>query len=544
MKSISITDVCEFQGGTQPPKSEWSKESTSDRIRMLQIRDFTQSEKDNIEYVRKSEKLKTCGADDILIGRYGASIGKILTGLSGAYNVAIVKSIPDPEHLTKQYLYHLLRSPIFQNFIQNVSARAAQAGFNKSDLEKFKIPDLSLDDQIKIATLLSRVEALITTRKENLRLLDEFLKSTFLEVFGDPVRNEKGWERKPLEKLGSINRGVSRHRPRNAPELLGGDYPLIQTGDVANSSTYVFNYTQTYSEVGLKQSKIWAEGTLCITIAANIAKTSILTFSACFPDSVVGFLPYENVSNALYVHFLFSFFQRILETSAPHAAQKNINLAILRNLYVPCPPLDIQILFSQVVDKVEGLKKLYQQNLAELENLYGSLSQKAFKGELEFSDIPTEKKDPDKNTGGEGASVCIPVEITDVKFPEINAIQTIDSDYGRLHQEYGLSPIDSMGGKAEEKNIDLTDSSIRKEYVNSILSTYLSNQKGKYFSMDEFSSLIEEKFEQLSSEDDQILIEAGDYDTIRNSLFHLLDNGQLVQNFNETSNKVELNIKQ
>ena len=93
--------------------------------------------------------------------------------------------------------------------------------------------------------------------------------------------------------MGELAREKSKNRPRNAPELLNGPYPLIQTGDIANAGIYLKEYTQTYSELGLKQSKMWKKGTLCITIAANIAKASILTFDACFPDSVVAFIPSE-----------------------------------------------------------------------------------------------------------------------------------------------------------------------------------------------------------------------------------------------------------
>src|ERR1043165_927970 len=104
-----------------------------------------------------------------------------------------------------------------------------------------------------------------------------------------------GWRMVKLSDLGEVNRGRSRHRPRNAPHLYGGPYPFIQTGDIANCDNYIKEHHQTYSEDGLKQSKVWPAGTLCITIAANIAKTGILTYPACFPDSVVGFLPRDGV---------------------------------------------------------------------------------------------------------------------------------------------------------------------------------------------------------------------------------------------------------
>jgi hypothetical protein len=124
---------------------------------------------------------------------------------------------------------------------------------------------------------------------------------------------------------------------------------------------------------------------MLITIAANIAQTSILTFDACFPDSIVGFINDEREANTIYVHFLFSFFQKILEKNAPQAAQKNINLALLRSLPVPKPPIQKQNQFALIVEKAESLRELYQNSLLELENLYGSLSQRAFKGELDLS---------------------------------------------------------------------------------------------------------------------------------------------------------------
>ena len=158
-------------------------------------------------------------------------------------------------------------------------------------------------------------------------------QSRFIEMFGDPVTNSFNLPLSSLSQLGKFGRGVSKHRPRNAPELLGGKYPLIQTGEVANSDLYILSYQNTYSELGFKQSKMWKAGTLCITIAANIAKTAILTFDACFPDSVVGFSANDKTNN-IFIHYWFGFFQQILESQAPESAQKNINLQILSDLFV------------------------------------------------------------------------------------------------------------------------------------------------------------------------------------------------------------------
>ena len=174
-------------------------------------------------------------------------------------------------------------------------------------------------------------------------------------MFGDPVKNSKNLKQKDLSTLGKLERGVSKFRPRNAPELLDGPYPLVQTGDIANSDIYITRFNSTYSELGLKQSKLWPSGTLCITIAANIAKTGILTFDACFPDSIVGFIPEKNV-NILYIHFWFKMIQQHLESLAPSTAQKNINLSVLSGLKVICPSFSEQNKFSEILSQADKSK--------------------------------------------------------------------------------------------------------------------------------------------------------------------------------------------
>lgn len=163
-----------------------------------------------------------------------------------------------------------------------------------------------------------------------------------------------------MAELGELNRGVSKSRPRNKPELLGGPYPLVQTGEVTAAELYITGYENTYSELGLAQSKMWPKGTLCITIAANIAQTAVLGFDACFPDSVVGFISREEVTQ-IYIHYWFGFFQKILEEQAPQVAQKNINLKILSDLLVMVPPMKLQNQFIAFIEQLDKSKYVYRQ---------------------------------------------------------------------------------------------------------------------------------------------------------------------------------------
>ncbi len=228
----------------------------------------------------------------------------------------------------------------------------------KKDFDNTLIPFPSIKDQIEIANIISKASEIISLRQEQLEKLEELIRARFVEMFGDPVSNSYGLPEATLPELGKFGRGVSKHRPRNDPRLLDGEYPLVQTGDVANASLYITSYNSTYSELGLKQSKMWSKGTLCITIAANIAKTAILEFDACFPDSVVGFIANEKTNN-IFIHYWFSFFQAILESQAPESAQKNINLKILSELKVIVPEKEKQNEFVDFVHQVDKSKLQY-----------------------------------------------------------------------------------------------------------------------------------------------------------------------------------------
>ncbi|MGC5470805.1 restriction endonuclease subunit S [Aeromonas veronii] len=180
-----------------------------------------------------------------------------------------------------------------------------------------------------------------------------------------PFALPQGWEWCRLPDLGELARGKSKHRPRNDPKLyVNGTIPLVQTGDVARADGLIESYTAMYNEIGLAQSQLWPKGTLCITIAANIADTGILGFDACFPDSVVGYTPYESSLPVVYFDFFIRTAKENLERFAPSTAQKNINLEILSNILVPCPPTQE---FIRIVSRVNDLFAICDQLKARLQ---------------------------------------------------------------------------------------------------------------------------------------------------------------------------------
>jgi len=165
------------------------------------------------------------------------------------------------------------------------------------------------------------------------------------------------WRMVKLSDLGEVNRGRSRHRPRYVEHLYGGPYPFIQTGDIRASGGRITSHTQTYSEAGLAQSRLWPAGTMCITIAANIAETAILTYPACFPDSVVGFIADESKCSVHFVEYAFRNLRQRIQHEATGSVQDNINLGTLERLRFPLPPLAeqqaIACILGALDDKIE-----------------------------------------------------------------------------------------------------------------------------------------------------------------------------------------------
>jgi len=163
--------------------------------------------------------------------------------------------------------------------------------------------------------------------------LEEHISRKGLSVY------RRGWRECKLEDIGVLQRGRSRYRPRYAFHLYGGKYPFIQTGEIREARKYITESVQTYNEAGLEQSKLWPKGTLCITIAANIAELAILSIDACFPDSVLGFIPNDQYAELDFIYYSLTYFQRELKHVGEGSVQDNINLGTFQNVLFPMPPI-------------------------------------------------------------------------------------------------------------------------------------------------------------------------------------------------------------
>ncbi|WP_310461807.1 restriction endonuclease subunit S [Sphaerotilus sp.] len=259
-----------------------------------------------------------------------------------------------------------------------------------------KLPLAPLAEQTRIAdkldTLLTRVDACRDRLARVAPLLKRFRQSVLAAATSGRLTADwrtagaNGWRKIRLGELGELGRGKSKHRPRNDLRLFGGAYPFIQTGDVANSNGCIERHSQTYSEFGLLQSKLWPADTLCITIAANIADTAVLSYPACFPDSVVGFVPDQSLCKVKYIKWSIDVLKDDIERLAPATAQKNINLGILDDVKINLPSIEEQ---TEIVRRVETLFAFADRLEARLktaqtaaDRLTPALLAKAFRGEL------------------------------------------------------------------------------------------------------------------------------------------------------------------
>ncbi len=291
--------------------------------------------------------------DPIGITSRGAGVGYVSWN-EGKYfrgNLNYSATVQNEKVLLPRFLYFYLKNS--SKKIENLCTFDGIPALNKSALEGLLIPIPPLEIQEKIVQILDKftdyvteLTSELTSRKKQYSFYRDKLLSFEDEVY------QVEW--KTLSEIAKdFGRGKSKHRPRNDVRLYGGDIPFIQTGDIREAGKWIENYSQTYSEFGLQQSKQWEKGTLCITIAANIAETGLLGFDACFPDSIIGFVANPEFAITEYVYYYLNSIKDYLANKSYGSAQDNLNLSTFSSLKIPVPSLEIQSRIVQVLDNFD-----------------------------------------------------------------------------------------------------------------------------------------------------------------------------------------------
>ena len=314
-------------------------------------------------YTRDTD-IPVCGYEDILVLWDGARAGLIGRNHMGAISSTIVKIIPNDD-IDKRFFFWYLKG--FEKYLYECVNGTTIPHMNKKYIEDISMLDWSLDDQIRIADFLdekcSKIDRYIEKQQQIIDKLKAYKQAVITEAVTkgldpDVPMKDSGiewigeipehWKIEKLKYATTIMRGKFSHRPRNDPDYYDGQYPFVQTGDVARAIKYISTYTQTLNELGYSVSKEFPKGSIVMTIAANVADVAILDFNACFPDSVVGFVP-EEIKQMYLFYALRSMKQQLLR-NAIISTQLNLNIEIIKEEFIPIPSEYEQEMISHFID--------------------------------------------------------------------------------------------------------------------------------------------------------------------------------------------------
>ena len=475
---------------------------------------------DSLSFVDVTFKDKPSRADiavregDVLFARMKGTkkVLRVTQELAGTIVSTGFAVLRPSEDCDPAYLATYLRTDYFERQKEKYCSGAIQPAITNGGIEKLQIPLPPVQDQIRIADLLGKVGQLIAQRKQHLQQLDDLLKSVFLAMFGDPVRNEKGYSTEPLGKLATIERGRFSPRPRNDPKFYNGDHPFIQTGDISRANGRLREYTQTLNDLGVAVSKEFDVGTIVIAIVgATIGETAILQIPTFAPDSVIGITPRTAAKEreSVFVEFLLRFWKPVLRARAPEAARANINIETLRPLPIIWPSENDRQTFIAIVERVEGIKSRYQQSRTDLEALYGALSKQAFKGELDLSRVALLTA-PREGESSVAAAVSAPITTPVIELPETDLLLPA------LQDRTQLAPL-----------------------LRFWLQAYRTQLGGAAFSLERFIAAAQTRLAEVHPDDDFEWV-ASDYESAKAWVFEALAAGALTQAFDEDGNRIEL----
>ncbi|MDO9257468.1 MAG: restriction endonuclease subunit S [Bacteroidales bacterium] len=398
MRFERLGNICTVRNGFAF-KSENFVEEGVPIIRISNINDniVSSNKAVRIKYEPVFENFKIENGD-ILIAMSGATTGKYGQYYSDeiAYQNQRVGCfiVNDKTKLHKNYLLQALK--ILKPLIEKQAYGGGQPNISAKNIEELKIPLPSFTDQLHIANILSQAENLIAQRKESIRLLDEFMKSTFLEMFGDPVKNEKGFGIRKLSEFYINPKDGTKCGPFGSAlkkeEYTESGIPVWTMYNILNDGHFVINGCLWISEKKHDELKNYntINGDIIISRAGTVGKMCIINtnFTSSIISSNLIRLRLGNKLMPIYFLSLMKYFQsKIIKLKQGNEdAYSHMSTGILDKIKFPYPPIELQTQFAKIVEKTEALKTQYQQSLHELESLYGSLSQRAFKGELRAKD--------------------------------------------------------------------------------------------------------------------------------------------------------------
>ncbi|HHY0620620.1 TPA: restriction endonuclease subunit S [Vibrio parahaemolyticus] len=366
----------EIGSGTTPPTSneEWFKGDipwiTTGELREKVITDT--KKKLSEDTLKNFPTLRKYPVGSIAIAMYGATIGRLgIFGVEATTNQACCVMAASKQ-LENKYLFYWLWA--FKEEIIQLSSGGGQPNINQEKVASLKVSAPVKSEQQIIANFLdhetAKIDTLITKQEKLIELLKEKRQAVISHAVTKGLTPEAPMKDSGVEWLGEvpkhwviksyryackIYRGKFGHRPRNDPAFYDGEYPFIQTGDVARAGKYIKDYKQTLNEKGVGVSQKFPVGTLMMAIAANIGDTAILGFEAYAPDSVVGFKPKADI-DLEFLRYSFMAALPALEQTSTQSTQANLNVDRIGAVQASFPSVSEQ---KEIVAYLDSLLEQY-----------------------------------------------------------------------------------------------------------------------------------------------------------------------------------------
>lgn len=329
---------------------------------------------------------------DYVLASSGVTWGKIAEvkkeHLPLCLNTSVIRIRPlDKAILCQEYLKHFIRSNFFRRQIDRLITGSAQPNFGPAHLKQVLIPLPLIESQKQIAAILNKADELRKKRKLANQKLDELLQSTFVDMFGDPITNQKNWTKKKMEEVMTIKRGGS---PRPIEKFLGGDYHWIKIGDATKGNNiYIESTKEKIIAQGLNKTTFLKAGSLIFAnCGVSLGFARILKIDGCIHDGWLSFSEIaEDRINKIFLLKALNNITQYFRDIAPDGTQPNLNTQIMKNFEIIIPPIALQNKFAQIVEKVEEQKAKNEAQIQKLDDLFNSLLQRAFKGELEVKEL-------------------------------------------------------------------------------------------------------------------------------------------------------------
>lgn len=284
------------------------------------------------------------------------------------------------DKLDQKYLWHWLKN--VAPLLKSKGKGATFLQVTKEDICSLEIALPPLEEQRRIASILDQADELRQKRQQAIEKLDQLLQATFIDMFGDPVSNPKGWDKEKMDTLMTIVRGGS---PRPIENFLGGTYPWIKIGDATKGDDLFITKTkEAITEEGLHKTRLLPEGSVIFAnCGVSLGFARILKIQGCIHD---GWLAFQDISeDKIHKLFLLKALNSITQyfrDTAPDGTQPNLNTAIMKNFELIIPPMDLQLKFIAIVESIVKQKKILETSNIEFANLFESLQNKAFSGNL------------------------------------------------------------------------------------------------------------------------------------------------------------------